>query len=237
LIEGTKYQVEAYRYKALLKKDHYTGNLLEGGFRNLSGSIAKKNPNEYEQKTPTATLGLRGTVIEANIVDGISYFGVDQGLVIVKNRAGSEIIGMGAKTRFCSVASTDEKPELLTRRPKVLSPQIFVEPPGGVNIDKTVQAQQNNANKFPGGSSSTGTSSSSSSQAAPASGTSASSPSSSSTPSAEPSSSSSSEQTATPNLFETETPSPAPTPQGSSDEGVQTLPGGGSGGVSIQGGC
>lgn len=152
LIPNSEYRIDAYQYRKLLKKDHYSGELLKGGFRSLSGSIAKKNPNEYNIKTPTSTIGLRGTIIEASIVGGTVYFGVDEGRAVVSNSAGSQTIGKGAANQFCIVYSFDKEPMLISERPKNLDRSLFVEPAGGVNLDQAQVQQQSQFNKPASGS-------------------------------------------------------------------------------------
>ena len=45
LLPDTEFRVNTYKYKKVLQKDHFSSELLKGGLRTLSGSIAKKNPN------------------------------------------------------------------------------------------------------------------------------------------------------------------------------------------------
>jgi hypothetical protein len=166
LIPDSEYRVDAYQYKQFYKKDRYSAELVKGGFRSLSGSIAKKNPSEYEVKTPASTIGLRGTIIEARITEGGVVFGCESGLAVLTNSAGAITIGVGAKTHYASIASFDSAPDLMVERPKTLERTLFLEPKGGVSIEKTQQKQQAQTNKFPtggseGGSSSGGSSSSS----------------------------------------------------------------------------
>ena len=60
----TKFYIKNYEYE---KKDdgktvgRYVMDLVEGGFRTITGLIAKTNPNNYQVNTPVATIGVRGT--------------------------------------------------------------------------------------------------------------------------------------------------------------------------------
>ena len=62
LRSGSQFRVEDYRYEG--KED---GNekavfsLLKGGLRTISGKIGKQNKENYEMRTPVATIGIRGT--------------------------------------------------------------------------------------------------------------------------------------------------------------------------------
>lgn len=145
LIPDTEFRVNTYRYKKMLQKDQSSSELLKGGFRLLSGSIAKKNPNEYDFKTPSATIGLRGTIIEM-VLDGPSLFvGVEQGKALVTNEAGSQMIGIGETNQFVLVPGNTVPAVLILKRPQELERSLFVPPEGGLSIDQ-VQKQQSQPN-------------------------------------------------------------------------------------------
>ncbi len=135
LIPDTEYKIKSYQYKKLFKKDHYFAELVKGGFRSLSGSIAKKNPQEYEVETPTSTLGLRGTTVEARITNGVVYFAVESGLAEIMNAGGSRLIGVGARSQYAVVYASNQSPEYLESRPKMLDLRNFAEPNRGFSID------------------------------------------------------------------------------------------------------
>jgi hypothetical protein len=141
LIADTEFRVDEYRYKKIFKKDGFTGNLLKGGFRNLSGNIAKKNQNEYEIKTPNSVIGLRGTIVLARMVDETLYVGVLSGSAAITNPTGTALIGEG-RSQFAAVSSLSSPPQLLTERPITLDKNLFSEPPGGISIERAQQAQQ-----------------------------------------------------------------------------------------------
>lgn len=61
---ATKFYVAQYAYDPASKQKSvgkYVMNLIEGGFRTITGLIAKANPSDYEVNTPVATIGVRGT--------------------------------------------------------------------------------------------------------------------------------------------------------------------------------
>ncbi len=144
LLPDTEFRVDAYKYKQLIQRDKFSSELLKGGFRLLSGSIAKKNPNEYKIRTPSGTIGLLGTVIEARLVGTNLFVGVQNGRAQVSNEAGSAIIGMGEANQFVTMAGNNATPALTSTRPQALNLNVFVEPQGGLSIDE-VQAQQQSA--------------------------------------------------------------------------------------------
>ena len=141
LIPDTEFRINSYRYKKAFQKDETSSELVKGGFRALSGSIAKKNPSGYEVKTPSATIGLRGTMIEVRLGDAGVFFGVDSGRALVSNEAGSSMIGIGEKAQFALVPGNTIPPELILERPRELDFNIFAPPQGGASLDQ-IHSQQ-----------------------------------------------------------------------------------------------
>lgn len=74
--ENTKLVLEKYAFHQQSKKKAtgtFVTNLVEGGFRTITGAIAKNNPDEYQVNTPVATIGVRGTDYAAMYRDGKLY--------------------------------------------------------------------------------------------------------------------------------------------------------------------
>lgn len=57
----SRFKIDDYQYKQPGKENKNSLTLIKGGFRNVSGAIGKENPDAVDFKTPTATIGLRGT--------------------------------------------------------------------------------------------------------------------------------------------------------------------------------
>lgn len=66
---NTRLKIEAYRYAGKADGSE-TGifNLLRGGFRSITGLIGKQNKNAYSVRTPSATIGIRGTDHEPLVI-------------------------------------------------------------------------------------------------------------------------------------------------------------------------
>lgn len=130
----SRFQVSGYRYKKRGEADLFASELFEGGVQILSGSIAKKNPRETKLKTPNATLGLRGTLIEAKIAPSSRevFFGVQEGRAIIFNASGSILIGQGELSQFAFVRTPDTAPRFLFNRPAELDPEGFRLPSGAI---------------------------------------------------------------------------------------------------------
>lgn len=148
LIPDTEYRISSYRYKKAMQKDESLTELTKGGLRALSGSIAKKNPQGYEVKTPSATMGLRGTLVEAVVKGDETYFGVEKGKALVWNESGSQMIGTGQKANFAVVPGRNVPPELILERPNELMLNVFAPPQGGTTFESAQIQQERQAAPF-----------------------------------------------------------------------------------------
>ena len=79
LIAQTEYRIDSYIFNDPNRISESLSTLVKGGFRAVSGSIAKENPAGAQVKTPLATIGLRGTVYEAIFVTEKSLQAVKKG--------------------------------------------------------------------------------------------------------------------------------------------------------------
>lgn len=78
-----------------------------GAFLTATGAIGKANPEAVSVRTPTVTIGIRGTQFWGGILDRDFDVLVLEGRVIVTNAAGSVELGVGETT---SVASATAAP-------------------------------------------------------------------------------------------------------------------------------
>ncbi len=92
---GTKMSIVAYQARGD-EGDKGLFSLLEGTFRSVTGWIGKFNPRSYQVRTPTATIGVRGTdheplVIPESSKDGEpgTYDKVNAGGTTIQTRHGS----------------------------------------------------------------------------------------------------------------------------------------------------
>ena len=108
---GSQLKVEKFNYdESRPEADTLVLSMLKGGMRAVSGLIGKRNRDAVNYRTPTATIGIRGThfgalfcqgdcsdvLTESGIPlsDGL-YLDVVQGAILVTNEAGSKIISAG----------------------------------------------------------------------------------------------------------------------------------------------
>ncbi len=136
LIPQTTYQILKYRYRFPFLKDHFVAKISRGGINSLSGSIAKKNPDGVLVETPTATLGIRGTIFQINVVGNNSFFGCSLGEISIQNKNGAQILGPAEQFTFARVPSQSNKIVLLSTRPPALETSLFVPPTRGLDLEK-----------------------------------------------------------------------------------------------------
>lgn len=97
LIAQTEYKVESYVFKEAGKKSEAVSSLVKGGFRVLSGKIAKENPTGVQIRTAVATMGLRGTVGIGHLDETGRHLSAecDSGVIEVSTPYGTVNIGTG----------------------------------------------------------------------------------------------------------------------------------------------
>ncbi|MBL8519714.1 MAG: FecR domain-containing protein [Betaproteobacteria bacterium] len=119
---NTKMRIVKYQAKGE-DSDSAIFGLLQGSFRSVTGWLGKYNRANYTVRTPTATVGVRGTdhepyVIPAGSTEGDpgTYDRVHAGGTYIKNAAGRTDIGVN-QSGFVSHGKTD-RPRVLKEHPK-----------------------------------------------------------------------------------------------------------------------
>jgi hypothetical protein len=122
---NSQFRVSDYQFEeSEPSKDKAVFNLVRGGVRSVTGKIGKRgNTDSYQLMTVTATAGIRGTTFEARICerdcgavrDGV-YFHVLEGVIYVRNNAGSLDISAG---QHAYVESADTMPQILRENPGI----------------------------------------------------------------------------------------------------------------------
>lgn len=130
--EGTKFFINEYSFQAKSQKKSvgkYVMNLIEGGFRTITGLIAKSNPDDYKVNTPVATIGVRGTDYAIVIQNGQLYIGYYTGEPCVKNNEGDqEELCLDSKTPYGYVQGSDVAPVPVSQRPEVFGEKLEIVP-------------------------------------------------------------------------------------------------------------
>jgi hypothetical protein len=75
---STRFQIAQYKYTDSADDSVGLFNLLKGGFRAVTGAIGKRNKSAVSYRTAVATIGIRGTDLEAiDCTDGCPDLGTD----------------------------------------------------------------------------------------------------------------------------------------------------------------
>ncbi|MDH5728638.1 MAG: FecR family protein [Gammaproteobacteria bacterium] len=98
----SEFKIQNFKQSSNATNEQAFYELAKGGFRAVTGTVGKKNKKSYRVKTPTGTLGIRGTDYNMTFCDQACsdkggqaglYLGVVSGSVELKNKGGSKIIG------------------------------------------------------------------------------------------------------------------------------------------------
>ena len=144
---NTTLKIDSYRFdEKEPKKDGFLMSLLKGGLRAVTGLIGHRaDRNAYRLKTPTATVGIRGTDYYAVHVPQDApagspiagdYVSVSEG-VVVFIAGGSELLLSVGQTGFSSNVN--------------LPPQLIPTPPALPPFDPPKSFSQNNPTTIDGG--------------------------------------------------------------------------------------
>lgn len=135
---NTNFYINQYNYtqkgdkKEKASVGSYVMNLIEGGFRTVTGYVAKDSPDNYQVNTPVATIGVRGT--EFSIVaakDGKTYMKRYKGVPCVnaKNKTSKhEAVCLREKEKYAEVADANTAPVVLAQEPAQFTVDVDVVP-------------------------------------------------------------------------------------------------------------
>lgn len=126
---NSQFKVERFSYDpAKPKDDAGTFSLVKGGLRTITGQIGKRgNQDSYQMKTPTATIGIRGTIYDAHFCQGEScgiikpglYLAVSNGVVVITNSGGSPTALQVKAGQYVYVQNPVTPPVVLPAKPDI----------------------------------------------------------------------------------------------------------------------
>jgi hypothetical protein len=119
---GTEFYINDYAFSPKATKGSvgkYIMNLVKGGFRTITGIIAKANPPDYKVNTPVATIGVRGTDYTVYLnKEGGAYFAFTSGSPCITS---TRTLCLNKTIPFAQVKALNANPIPLTREPAVFS--------------------------------------------------------------------------------------------------------------------
>jgi len=122
LKESTQFAIIAYEFTENPATDRSSIELIEGGFRTITGTIGEQNRENYEAGIANfATIGIRGTDYEVVITEvGEVFTGVYDGGTTIANDLGSLDLGLDADYDFAFVPDPQSPPQgLLVQPPRL----------------------------------------------------------------------------------------------------------------------
>jgi hypothetical protein len=129
---NTVFKVENYNFAGKADgSEKGVFNLITGGLRTISGLIGKGKRENYELRTKTATIGIRGTAYSAQQTEDTLVVSVGEGRISITSQGGNLVIGSG---QSAIVRSPRVSPEMT--KEKALAPQ------GDVQTQETKPPEQ-----------------------------------------------------------------------------------------------
>ncbi len=103
LTQNSQMKVNEYHYDKS-SSDKSVTTLVKGGFRAITGLIAKEDPSSYKIQTPVAVIGVRGTNLGGALARGKLFTGVWKGNIFVQNTQGAIELGEGQTYNYSEVS-------------------------------------------------------------------------------------------------------------------------------------
>ena len=127
----TKFYINHYEYAIKPdKKTHSVGkyvmDLVEGGFRTITGLIAKNNPSDYRVNTPVATIGVRGTDYTVYVKNGEIYVGYYEGSPCITGGTKQELC-LTPTAPYAYIPQGTSVPVPLTEQPAVFQEKLEIQ--------------------------------------------------------------------------------------------------------------
>lgn len=127
---NTQFKVDRYAYDTAKPKDDTASfSLVKGGLRTITGQIGKRgNQDSYRMKTPTATIGIRGTIYEAHFCQGSDcgekvdpglYVAVKDGTIVFVDENNNTVIIEVKKDQYVYMKDAGSVPKVSDVKPPV----------------------------------------------------------------------------------------------------------------------
>jgi len=105
---NTTLTLTEYRYREDGRADSAVMKMVTGGLRTITGAVGKGDPDAYRVETPLGTIGIRGTVFEAEMVGKELFVAFWQGYGKITTPTCEALLGDGQTHRFVRVLESTE---------------------------------------------------------------------------------------------------------------------------------
>jgi hypothetical protein len=127
---GTTFKIEDFAYDAgKPESDSAVFSLVKGGLRSITGLLGKRNKEKFSMKTPSATIGIRGTTFVINYVP--SPLDAQRGLATVGGAAGKVVVDRSADGSALPADSKVVPPQSILGQMRDATPGAVPQPNGG----------------------------------------------------------------------------------------------------------
>lgn len=126
---NSQFVVEKYSYdEGKPDDDSAFFRLVKGGIRTITGQIGKRGSQEnYQMNTPTAVIGIRGTIYDVHFCQGDTcgsippglYLAVSSGTVVVTNLGGVQTTLQVKVGEYVYVQNLNTPPVVLPSKPEI----------------------------------------------------------------------------------------------------------------------
>lgn len=152
--EGTTVYLNKYEFNPKTTEGSagkFVMDLIEGGYRTVTGAIAKSNPPDYQINTEVATIGVRGTDYAANIQACKLLMKNNKGTPVVQNDHGTLVL---TKAAPYAAVEANKPPIVLKTEPPIFKQQLPIIPATFVPVQsaQVVKEMKVDANKLDSGS-------------------------------------------------------------------------------------
>lgn len=126
---NSQLRISEYHGASGSQQERVLMDLLAGGFRTISGSFGKTDRDAYQVRTPTASIGIRGTHYEAVFESDTLSVGVYEGGISLTNDQGTLNLGLDSDFLFAQVEAGN-------------LPRGLLNPPENLQAPNTTEADE-----------------------------------------------------------------------------------------------
>lgn len=127
---STVFSIDNYKFKSsskLKSAGKYIMTLITGGFRTITGLVAKGDPNNYEINTPVATIGVRGTDYAVSFRNGELYIAYYKGTPCVTGKdLAKTTVCLDKDHPYAKVGAKGQAPTYVTTQPDDFKEQLKI---------------------------------------------------------------------------------------------------------------